>query len=77
MDIEKLLSLLSAVRGDINFQEEKNIMEDGLLDSVDVLTILTKIEEEFGVVISILDMNPEDFNSLESIYNLIMKNKNI
>ena len=52
--MEKLYSLLSNIRSDIDFKNEEALIDDGLLDSVDILTIVTAISEEFKINIPII-----------------------
>ena len=69
--MEKLLELLRGIRPDIDFENETALVEDGLLDSFDVVSIISEIDDVFGVQISELD--PENFNSVQTIWNLIQK----
>lgn len=69
--MEKLLSILSNIRGDIDFNTENNLIEDGYLDSVDILTIVTAISSEYHINIPIDLIVPENFNSAEAMQHMI------
>lgn len=69
--MEKLISILSSIREDIDFKSEKNLIDDGFLDSIDILTIVTAISSEYSITIPIDMISPENFNSAEDIYNMI------
>ena len=71
--MEKLLELLKGIRPDIDFEKETSLIDDGYLDSFDVVSIISEIDDEFGVQIRINELDPENFNSMDAIWNLIMK----
>lgn len=69
--MEELLKLLKGVRPDVDFENETALIDDGYLDSFDVVSIISEIDDQFGVQIRINELDPENFNSAESIWNLI------
>lgn len=71
--MEQLLELLKGVRADVDFENETALIDDGILDSFDVVSIISEIDDVFGVQIRINELDPENFNSVESIWNLIQK----
>ena len=73
--MDKLLELLKGIRPDVDFANETALIDDGLLDSFDVVSIISEIDDVFGVQIRINELDPENFNSAESIWNLIQKLK--
>ena len=73
--MEKLLELLKSIRPDIDFENETSLIDDGYLDSFDVVSIISAIDDEFGVQIRINELDPENFNSMDAIWSLIMKLK--
>ena len=74
-DMEKLLELLKGVRPDVDFENETSLIDDGLLDSFDVVSIISEIDDVFGVQIRINELDPDNFNSAEAIWELIQKLK--
>ncbi len=70
---EKLLALLEDVRPDVDFHAETALIEDGILDSFDIISIVQAIAENFGVEIDVDDLEPENFNSITAIASLIEK----
>ena len=72
--MDKLLEMLKQVRPDIDFTTEKSLI-DGILDSIDVMSIVVKLKESFGIDISIVELDPEDFNSPETIMALVERKK--
>lgn len=73
--MEKLLELLKGVRPDVDFENEIALIDDGILDSFDVVSIISEIDDVFGVQIRINELDPDNFNSAEAIWNLIRKLK--
>lgn len=73
--MEKLLELLKGVRPDVDFENETALIDEGLLDSFDVVSIISEIDDVFGVQIRINELDPDNFNSAEAIWNLIQKLK--
>ena len=71
--MEKLLELLKNIRPDVDFENETALIDDGFLDSFDVVSIISEIEDVFGVQIRIAELDPENFNSVQSIWDLIQK----
>lgn len=73
--MEQLLELLQGIRPDVDFENETALIDDGLLDSFDVVAIISEIDDKFDVQIRINELDPDNFNSAEAIWNLIQKLK--
>lgn len=71
--MDKLLELLKGIRPDVDFENETELIDDGILDSFDVVSIISEIDDAFGVQIRINELEPENFNSAEAIWALILK----
>lgn len=69
--MEELLELLKEVQPNVNWETEKNLVDDGVLDSIDIITIISEITDEYDVKISTDEMKAENFNSAEAIYEMI------
>lgn len=69
------MEILKSVRKDVDFENETDLIDDGILDSFDVVAIISEIDDKFGVQIRINELDPDNFNSAESIWNLIQKLK--
>lgn len=74
--MEKLLQILKTIRPDVDFNNEKALIDDGILDSFDVVSIISELDDEFNIQIKINELDPDNFNSIESIWNLIQKLQN-
>lgn len=73
--MEKLLKILTGIRPDIDFENEKALIDDGLLDSFDVVSIISEIDDAFDVQIRIAELDPDNFNSVENLWGLITELK--
>ena len=69
----EVLEILSDLRPDVNFKEEKALVSDGILDSIDIISLVQELDEEFDITIKPADLIPENFNSVEAISKLVEK----
>ena len=69
--MEELLNLLYDLFPDVDFLEEDNLVDDGILDTDDIDAIVTEIEDEFGVTIPVEYQTASYFNSADDMYELI------
>ena len=69
--VEELLDILKGLKPGVDFENEKNLIEDRLLDSLDVMNLTVELNDEFDIEITPLDILPENFKSIETIYALI------
>ena len=71
--MKELLDILNKVKSGIDYVNEKHLVSDELIDSLDVMTIVTEICDEFDVEILPMDVVPENFESVEATWQLIMR----
>lgn len=71
--MEKLQQILEEIRPDIDFVAEDKLIDNGILDSIDIIAIVTTVNDTFDVDINVQYLLPENFNSMEAIYQLICK----
>ena len=71
--MEELLRIMSEVRPDIDFETETRLIDDEMLDSLDIVAIVTDVNDEFDVEINVNDLLPENFNWAKALYELIQK----
>lgn len=70
---EQVLGILTDIRGDIDFNKETALIDDGMLESLDIVAIVGEFNEEFDVEISVEDLVPENFNSVDAMVELIVR----
>lgn len=71
--MEELLSILKELHEDVDFEAEENLVDDGILDSLDIVTLITEINDAFDISIPAEEIIPENFNSASAIWSLIEK----
>jgi len=69
--MDKLLTILNTTCPGIDFENETALVDNELIDSLDVVTIVTEIMGTFGVELSVEDIIPENFNSAQAMMALI------
>jgi acyl carrier protein len=72
---DKVIKILNELRPEFDFSEDIDFIEEGMLDSFDIVSLIDSIEEELGVSISGIDVLPENFNTIDSIIKTIEKNR--
>ena len=70
---ETILEILSGVRSDIDFENNTKLIDDGILESLDIVAIVGELNDEFDVEISVEDLVPENFNSVDEMVELITR----
>ena len=71
--MDKLMRILSELRSDIDFETENALIDGGMLDSFDIVTLVAEIDDAFGIEIPAEALIPENFNSAKAIYALIQQ----
>lgn len=71
---EKVIEILSEIRPEFDFSENINFIENGMLDSLDVINLVVALDNHFGISIDGMDISPGNFATTESIVALLIKN---
>ncbi len=71
--MEQLMEILEGLRPDIDFANEKSLVTDRLLESFDIINLVSEIDDEFDVKIKPADLVPENFDSAEAMWALIQR----
>lgn len=71
--MDKLMRILSELSSDIDFETEDALINGGLLDSFDIVTLVAEIDDTFGIEIPAEALIPENFNSAKAIFALIQQ----
>ncbi len=69
--MDKLMKILTETCPGVDFEKETALIDDGILESLDIVTIVSEIMDVFGVELNVDDLLPENFNSAEAIWRLI------
>ena len=68
---KQIIEILTEICPGIDFESEKALIDDGLIDSLDIVAVVTELMEAFDVELGVDDLTPENFNSIEAIEELI------
>ncbi len=71
--METLLEILQDMHEDVDFEKCTTLIDDKILDSFDIITLISEIDSEFDVAIPAEEIIPENFNSAKALYALIEK----
>lgn len=69
----EILEIAKEIRPDLDWDNETTLMDDELLDSFDVVGIAGELMEKYDIEITVDDVEPENFNSVECICNLVQR----
>ena len=68
---KQIMEILTEICPGVDFENEKALIDDGLIDSLDIVAVVTELMEAFDVELGVDDLTPENFNSVEAIEALI------
>ncbi len=68
-----VLEVLKSIKEDVDFESSTDFIEDGLLDSFDLVNLVSELEDVFDIEIRGVDIIPENFTSIETITELVEK----
>ncbi len=71
---QQIINILQEIRPEFDFTQDINFIEEGMLDSFDVVSLVTTLDENYGISIDGMDILPENFATVDSIINLLIKN---
>ncbi|MCI8479670.1 MAG: acyl carrier protein [Oscillibacter sp.] len=71
--MEELLTILRDMHPDVDFETQEHLIDDMILDSLDIVSLISEISEEFDVTITAKDIIPANFNSAKALYELIQR----
>lgn len=70
---EELMNILKELRPDVEFEADQELVDGGVLDSFDIVSLVGELNEAFDIEISVENLLPENFNSVEAMLELIRK----
>ena len=73
--MEELMEILRELRPDVDFETETALIDDGILGSFDITALVNEIMDVFDVEISMADLEPENFNSAQAIWEFVQSVK--
>lgn len=73
---EKILEILDDINSDIDYETETALIDDGILDSFDIVSLVSELNSCFDINITVVDLVPENFNSVSSMTALVERLSN-
>lgn len=73
--MKEIIEVLKEVKDGVDYEKEEHLITDGILTSFDIIMLVSLLNNKFNVNISVMDLVPENFESVETINKLIEKLK--
>lgn len=71
--MDKLLDILAELKPDVDFSAEMGLIDNAILDSFDIVQLITTLKETFDIDITPADIVPENFNSAEALWAMVQR----
>ena len=71
--MEELIEILKDLHSDVDFDTCTTLIDDKILDSFDIVSIVSEVNDRFDVAIPAKELVPENFNSAKALWNLITR----
>lgn len=71
--MDELMEILENMRPDVDFANEKKLVTDRILESFDIISLVTEIGDTFDVKVKPADLVPENFDSVEAMWDMIQR----
>ena len=71
--MEELLEILNDIQPGVDFENEKHLIEDHLLDSLSIISLVAELEDTFDVTIPAVEIIPDNFNSAEAMLEMLQR----
>ncbi len=69
--MEELMEILMDMDDSIDWKKEKKLIDDRIMDSFSVITLISELEEHFDIDIDAAEILPENFNSVEAMWEMV------
>ena len=71
--MEELLEILNDIQPGVDFENEKHLIDDHLLDSLSIISLVADLEDTFDVTIPAVEIIPDNFNSAEAMLEMLQR----
>lgn len=65
------IAMLKKIKPNVDFENEDALVDDGILESLDIITIIAEIADKYDVIIPSDEITSDNFNSAETLYELV------
>lgn len=70
---EELIAILKEVRPDVDFEQETALIDGGVLDSFDIVTLVAELNDAFDITVGVENLIPQNFNSADAMLAMIQR----
>ena len=71
--MDEILEILEGINPDIDFETCDTLVDDGILASLDIVSVIAELSDAFDITIPARDIVPENFNSAEAMYAMVQR----
>ena len=71
--MEDLLEILQGLHPEVDFEECETLVDDKILDSFDLVTLVSELSDAFDIEITAKEFIPENFNSVHALYAMVQE----
>lgn len=71
--MDRLIELLQEIKEDIDFENTTDLIDGGILDSFDILQIISALNDEYDISIPAGEIVPKNFNSAKALYEMVQR----
>ena len=71
--MEEIIKILKEIRPDVDFEHEQRLIDDQILDSFDIISIVGELNEHYDIEINVEDLEPDNFNTVRAMLELIKR----
>lgn len=71
--MDELLEILNEVKPGVDFENDTDLIGHGVLDSITMVTLVMELNDAFDIEITPLDIVPENFKTVQTIYDMIQR----
>lgn len=73
--MDELLNILRELHDDVDYMNETKLIDDGILDSFDIIQLIGNINDTFDINLDVDDLVPDNFNTVKAMWELIQENR--
>lgn len=75
--MEEIYQILYGLKPGVDFRSSRNLVDEGLLDSLEILELIDELSDKYGIIIGADDIDPDNFTSVEKIWEMVKKYRTI
>lgn len=72
---EEIIEILKQIKPGVDYEKQTDLIGDGILESFDLVTLISLLNNKFDIYITVADLVPENFESVTTIEELVNRLK--